>query len=54
MKHRRTHKITIAMLAEYLNKSKSTVYQWEKQKRELAMAGFEHKISLGEIPDPRK
>jgi DNA-binding transcriptional regulator YiaG len=50
---RKTHKITIKMLAEYLGKSKSTIYQWEKQKLSLAMLGFEMKIKSGEIADPR-
>jgi len=50
---RKTHKITIKMLADYLGKSKSTIYQWEKRKLSLAMLGFEMKIKSGEIPDPR-
>lgn len=53
MKPRKTYKITIAMLADYLGKSRSTVYQWNKQQRSLAFEGFESKIKSGEIPDPR-
>lgn len=53
MNTRKTHKVTIAMLADYLGKSRSTVYQWNKQQRALAIEGFEAKIKSGEIADPR-